>query len=314
MGPLTDFLESLENSERRSRVDQVGKPYEGTFNWLFDPQVGFRDWLSGPQHAGTPIFFWIQGKPGSGKSTLMKYVLAQKKTRELLVLADPGNWHLIPFFFHDRGSSIQKSVTGLLQELLYRLVEANKKLMAFIPSRLIHQLHKRNKTATQVSMSPQRYGEKKERDYVYQEPSSAETWSVDDLQEALTAITGQDEVPLNVLFFIDALDEHEGNHRDLIGVIRHSFVPKGASIVNVKFCLASRPDPAFTHAFESLLAFQSMNIQWMTYNGTHVGRLLPVFCIGKSIMICQNCTSCRPISPRGLMKYLSGCGLSLRNS
>ena len=249
--PITDFLESLRNSERRSRVDQVGNPYEGTFKWLFDPKVGFPGWLSGLQQAGTPDFFWIQGKPGSGKSTLMKYALAEKKTRQLLALADPGTWHLVPFFFHDRGSSIQKSVIGLLQELLYRLVEANEKLLAFVPTRMIHQCLKRNTATTQMSILSQRYGENKGPDYVHQESSSAETWLVDDLQEALTAITGQDEVPINVLFFIDALDEHEGNHRDLIRVIRNSFIPSGASIVNVKFCLASRPDPAFTNVFES---------------------------------------------------------------
>ena len=249
MEPLTDFLESLENSERRNRVDQVGKPYEGTFNWLFDPQVGFRGWLSGPQQAGTPLFFWIQGKPGSGKSTLMKYALAQKETRELLALADPGNWHLIPFFFHDRGSSVQKSVTGLLQELLYRLVEANEKLLAFIPSRLIHQLLGRNKTATQVSTLQQRYDQKNQPDYMYQESSSTKTWSVHDLQEALIAITGQSEVPLNVLFFVDALDEYEGNYRDLIRVIQNSFISREPSMVNVKFCLASRSYPAFANAF-----------------------------------------------------------------
>ena len=247
---MTGFFESFENSKRRHRVDQVGKPHEGTFNWLFDPEVGFQRWLSGPQQAGTPIFFWIQGKPGSGKSTLMKYALAEKKTLEFLALADPGNWHLVPFFFHDRGSSIQKSVTGLLQELLYRLVEEDEKLLAFIPSSLIDRLLKRNKTATQVSMLSQRDGEEKGPDHVHHLSSSAETWSADDLQKALTAITGQDKSPLNVLFFIDALDEHEGNHGDLIRVIRNSFIPKGASVVKVKFCLASRPDPAFTNAFE----------------------------------------------------------------
>ena len=267
MEPLTDFLESLENSERRNRVDQVGKPYEGTFNWLFDPQVGFRGWLSGPQQAGTPLFFWIQGKPGSGKSTLMKYALAQKETRELLALADPGNWHLIPFFFHDRGSSIQKSVTGLLQELLYRLVEANEKLLAFIPSRLIHQLLKRNKTATQVSTLQQRYNQKNQPDYVYHESSNTKTWSVHDLQEALIAITGQSEVPLNVLFFVDALDEYEGNYRDLIRVIQNSFISRGPSMVNVKFCLASRSYPAFANAFGScpgLLVHENTrdDVQW----------------------------------------------------
>ena len=267
---MTGFFESFENSKRRHRVDQVGKPHEGTFNWLFNPEVGFRGWLSGPQQAGTPIFFWIQGKPGSGKSTLMKYALAEKKTLEFLALANPGNWHLVPFFFHDRGSSIQKSVTGLLQELLYRLVEEDEKLLAFIPSRLIDRLLKRNKSATQVTMLSQRYGEGKGPDHVHQLSSSAETWSADDLQEALTAITGQVKSPLNVLFFIDALDEHEGNHGDLIRVIRNSFIPKAASVVNVKFCLASRPDPAFTNAFglcPGLLVHQYTrdDVQWYAH-------------------------------------------------
>ena len=249
--PVTDFLESLGNSERRRRVDQVGDPYEGTLKWLFDPKVGFLGWLGGLQQAGTPDFFWIQGKPGSGKSTLMKYALAANKTRELLAMADPGTWHLVPFFFHDRGSSIQKSISGLLQELLYRLVEANEKLLAFIPTRLMQRYLTRNIAATHVSMLPRRHSKNKGPVDVHQDPSSAETWLVDELQEGLTAITGQDEVPLNVLFFIDALDEHEGNHRDLISVIRNSFIPMGASIVNVKLCLASRPDPAFTNAFGS---------------------------------------------------------------
>ena len=250
-GTIAEFLESLENSERRSRVDQVGKPYEGTFSWLFDDKVGFRVWLSSPQQAGTPIFFWIQGKPGSGKSTLMKYALTEQTTQDFLALADPGPWNLVPFFFHDRGSSIQKSVTGLLQELLYRLVEANGKLLAFIPTTLVHSLFKRNRTTTQVSMPPQRYGKNEGSDHVHQGSPSTEACLVNDLQESLSAITGQDEVPLNILFFIDALDEHEGNHKDLIKVFQKSFIARGASKVNVKFCLASRPDPAFTNAFGS---------------------------------------------------------------
>ena len=178
---MTGFFESFESSERRRRVDQVGNRYEGTFNWLFDPEVGFQGWLSGPQQAGTPIFFWIQGKPGSGKSTLMKYALAEEKTREFLALADHGKWQLVPFFFHDRGSSIQKNVTGLLQELLYRLVEEDERLLAFIPSRLIDLLLKGNGTATQTSMHPQRYGENKGLGYVHQVSPGAGTWSVDDL-------------------------------------------------------------------------------------------------------------------------------------
>ena len=100
-------------------------------------------------------------------------------------------------------------------------------------------------------MLQQRYNQKNQPDYVYQESSCTKSWSVHDLQEALIAITGQNEVPLNVLFFVDALDEYEGNYRDLISVIQNSFISRGPSMVNVKFCLASRPYPAFANAFGS---------------------------------------------------------------
>lgn len=44
-----------------------------------------------------------------------------------------------------------------------------------------------------------------EMKYAHKELFSAEEWSIDELQEALTALAIQTEVPLRILFFIDAV-------------------------------------------------------------------------------------------------------------
>jgi hypothetical protein len=56
---------------------EVERAYEKTFLWLFEPNLGFRDWLRGVI-IDPP--YWIQGKPESGKSTAMKFALRHPDT------------------------------------------------------------------------------------------------------------------------------------------------------------------------------------------------------------------------------------------
>src|ERR1700733_5344117 len=118
-------------------MNQVDSPYQGTFGWLFDPSVRFEAWLCGllpreSKNSPNNSIFWIQGKPGSGKSTLMKYALNHSKTLQHLWSAIPEPWTLISFFFHDRGSTIQKTVNGLLQEILFQLLKHYPELLKFV--------------------------------------------------------------------------------------------------------------------------------------------------------------------------------------
>lgn len=60
---------------------------------------------------------WIKGKPGSGKSTLVKYAkdaLPPIYGKETLVFS---------FFFHGRGRELQKTPIGLFQCLLHQLLK-----------------------------------------------------------------------------------------------------------------------------------------------------------------------------------------------
>ena len=72
------IVSSLNNTSRSVRLDAVPQAHKDTFQWAFDSRLS--DWLLFGR--GT---FWVSGKPGSGKSTFMKFIANHPKTRELLV-------------------------------------------------------------------------------------------------------------------------------------------------------------------------------------------------------------------------------------
>ena len=59
---------------------------------------------------------WVKGKPGSGKSTLMAFI-----TRAFQHLPAQRTQVNLSFFFHGRGTSLQKSSQGMFRTLLYQL-------------------------------------------------------------------------------------------------------------------------------------------------------------------------------------------------
>ena len=67
------------------------------------------------QQADHVGFFWIQGNPGTGKSTLMKLLF---EVAELNAKDDPSQI-MLSFFFLARGTVEEKSTTGLYRSLLH---------------------------------------------------------------------------------------------------------------------------------------------------------------------------------------------------
>ena len=62
----------------------------------------------------------------------MKYAAQQEKTLEPLNSTPAPKWHLITFFFHDRGTLVQKTVDGLLQEVRYQLLKLYLGLVSYL--------------------------------------------------------------------------------------------------------------------------------------------------------------------------------------
>jgi len=219
-------LASLSISETKTRIVEVREAHKMTFHWLYDPSVvSFSDWLRNSSDS-TGSLYWIQGKPGSGKSTLMKFAMKDSRTLELLGEDSQPQWTFVAFFFHDRGSTIQKSLVGMLQEILDSILKQLPKLRPYAIT-LYKQLVK-----TQRTRSP--------------------TWNLEALRAAMTSIIEQRETRIKLLLFLDALDEHdeqEGGNDQLVQMLKDWGQRADGYYVNLKMCLASRSWNVFEHYF-----------------------------------------------------------------
>src|SRR5437762_2502178 len=83
---------------------------KGTCAWLL-AHPKYRTWLN-----QFPGLLWIKGKPGAGKSTLIKYALRETEKQQ------PLDYTVASFFFHGRGTSIQRTALGLFRSLLHQIL------------------------------------------------------------------------------------------------------------------------------------------------------------------------------------------------
>ncbi|KAI0201918.1 hypothetical protein F4808DRAFT_88339 [Astrocystis sublimbata] len=225
-----DYLESLYFSKIEARQGKIESAHSKTFGWIFEPAVpdrsktiSFAQWLR--EGSGT---FWVQGKAGSGKSTLMKFICAHTRTLELLrVWAGSKRLITAKFFFWNAGTVLQKSREGLLRSLLFEIL---RKCPELIPQ--VSEANRKGPFWRQGTS----YANDEER------------WCQEDLMEAYRGLVACcDEIDMRFCFFVDGLDEFEENsktHSDLIATLRIL----GAS-QNIKFCVSSRPWTVFSDAF-----------------------------------------------------------------
>ena len=92
------------------REQEVREAHIASCNWILEHQ-SYVEWMT--QRRG---LLGIQGKPGSGKSTLMKKIF-----RLLSEWRDP-NCVQLAFFFHRRGTSLQHTQIGMFRSLLHQLL------------------------------------------------------------------------------------------------------------------------------------------------------------------------------------------------
>ncbi|KAI8671819.1 hypothetical protein NCS57_00658300 [Fusarium keratoplasticum] len=193
-----------------------------TFRWAPKPPADDQPWdgLSHWLRAGTGIY-WISGKAGSGKSTLMKHISSSGVTKTLLSeWAGDSPCTMADFFFWYLGTPEQKTQDGLSRALLYKIFSSHQKL---IPKAL-------------PAMWREAYDD---RDTIAS-PSPAEA------EKAFRVISTSPDLGRFCLF-IDGLDEYLGNCQDGI-----SFIKRLAAGQNVKVIVSSRPTPDCAAAFRGL--------------------------------------------------------------
>lgn len=113
------ILENLNFARKEQRREDIAESARNTCHWtLFDDQSGLRTWL----REGYGVF-WIRGKPGAGKSTLMKYLTKEAETTRLLQQwSGKARLLIADHYFWYPGSTLQRSHIGLFRSLLHSIL------------------------------------------------------------------------------------------------------------------------------------------------------------------------------------------------
>lgn len=214
------LLRTLRFNSMSFRYSKITDSHLNTFQWMFDNT--FSRWLA----SSHPVF-WISGKPGSGKSTLMKFLVDNDKlvSRYLSTWARGAKVITASYFFWVNGTEIQRSQEGLFRSLLYDLLRQN-------PQSIKH-------------VFPQRW----EWLQVGYTDEDMPPWSRQELMTGLSRLLHDKQSLTKYCIFIDGLDEYEGDHEELIRVIRNLVRSN-----SVRICIASRPWNVFEAAFGNEVA------------------------------------------------------------
>ncbi|OTB12976.1 hypothetical protein K445DRAFT_320477 [Daldinia sp. EC12] len=199
-----------------ARHTNIPEAHARTFAWVFERRPPeFVNWLE-----GIDGIFWIQGKPGSGKSTLMKFLSDHSNTRVRLNRWAQGKELVVSkFFFWNAGSPLQRSQEGLFRSLLSGILRSRPHL------------------APRVSAIWNILKNERDEDWL---------WTADGLLAVLRRIIDERK-DLRFCFFIDGMDEYEEDKTELANLVGR--IQSLASLHNLKLCVSSRPWSMFADAF-----------------------------------------------------------------
>ncbi|PTB60142.1 hypothetical protein M431DRAFT_502264 [Trichoderma harzianum CBS 226.95] len=223
-GKHIKLCQSLSFESISHRETSIPKRHAETFEWIFhEPRIsddGHALWSSFPQWLQTesPDIYWITGKPGAGKSTLVKFISRDPRFEALLQeWAAESQLLIITFYSWTAGvSRLQKSQEGLFRTFLFEAIQKRPQLAIDIfPARWFLL---------------QSFGER----------IKLPALTMDELRTGFRNLLSATGNGLKLALLIDGLDEfdedrHE-DHRDLIHLLREANAETG-----VKVCASSRP-------------------------------------------------------------------------
>ncbi|KAI9685964.1 MAG: hypothetical protein M1822_003947 [Bathelium mastoideum] len=203
-------VRSLGFSTLQARQNDIASAYPDTCDWLFETKefCQWRDHTDLVDHNGV---LWLKGKPGAGKSTLMKHALYyyKKEFDDHLVVA---------YFFNARGEQLEKTALGLLRSTVYQLMQQDNTICDHFMLRFYEKQMLRG-------------AEKLE-------------WRLSDLRDFIFSEIKQQHLK-STLLFVDALDEcSESDTREVVDMLEKLSVEAVRSKTTFRICLSSRHYPS----------------------------------------------------------------------
>lgn len=279
------ILRSFEFPHMSYRYEAIASAHARTFEWIFrdsnTDKISWDNFLEWLQH-GSHVY-WITGKAASGKSTLMKYIIGHPQWwKSLKVWA--GNTKIIcaNFFFWHLGSHMQRSQTGLLRSLLHQIFsQCGDLIPRYLPelweravsyphlysyhpvstgddeSDVDENIYDTGSISGTRSIDNAKSTHNQKRMHHSENPIFVDEyldtlqrdwppWSLEQLGKVFEEVIKQEAIPLKFCFFVDGLDEFDGDHGEIAALFHRT-----AALPNMKICLSSRPLVVFEQEFES---------------------------------------------------------------
>lgn len=220
---ISKILNALWFSRMADRSDDINPAHYQTFEWIYsDGKQGknsstctFMEWISSNNGV-----FWVSGRAGSGKSTLMKFLAGHNRTTDAFEIW-AGDRKLITanyYFWSQAQDPLQKSLPGLLRTLMYDII---------------------NRCGD--------YAELLFPDQFVVDRGWTEFPSSHELKRAFKRLINIDRPPACVALIIDGLDEFEATedeHFELAKTLKDA-----AKVDHLKLLVSSRPETAFEATF-----------------------------------------------------------------
>jgi hypothetical protein len=259
---LETILRNISIPPMNQRYENVGIAHETTFRWIFDTEdegvhasepeytpfwwiyyeevrsqkqkvvaerqnsakKSFTNWLENGQG-----IFYISGKPGAGKSTLMKYLCCHDELAGRLTTWAGKDQLIFAKFFFWRPEASQSSWEGLLRGLLAQVMSQSPDLLARAFPGTFGRIQRQSGIP-----------------FVFedQDPKIA-------FQNLFRP--GQPIVGKRFVFFIDGLDEYRGNHKEMADTLL-SWTQNFPD--TLKLCVSSRESNIFHTAFHGFPQFK----------------------------------------------------------
>lgn len=213
-GPKSD-VQGKDRSNEASSHDCTQVP-------LWD---NFVKWLRG----NDCNLYWVSGKPGSGKSTLMKFIERSEDTIKIME-EHHSNPRILSHFIWKPGRPMQRSLKGVVCSLLHQVLESDRQSYINLLARFPRLRNKGSDT-----------------DWTHEElqsvllsllPNCSQRYLIllDGLDEMTFSVDG--EAPL--LYLLDDLLTHQ----------------------SIKLCVSSRPEPVFQRYLSKhpMLKMQDLNV------------------------------------------------------